>query len=88
VKQNTFDKPKRGRPVGTVAPASDAVKQTRLALGWNQQEMAAALGCALSSVARMEQLSKLPSKGAMLNNFHKLARRAGVSVDSGATANA
>lgn len=71
---------KRGRPTGTGAVSSDAVKQTRLALGLNQQEMATELGCALSSVARMEQLGKLPSKGAVFNNFEKLAKRAGVTL--------
>ena len=79
--ENTTLKSKRGRPAGTGAISSDAVKQTRLELGLNQQEMAAELGCALSSVARMEQLGKLPSKGAVFNNFEKLAKKAGVVVD-------
>lgn len=79
--ENTTLKNKRGRPAGTGAVTSDAVRQTRLALGLNQQEMAAEIGCALSSIARMEQLRKLPSKGAVFNNFEKLAKKAGIQLE-------
>lgn len=71
-----------GRPHGTEAKDSDAVKRARQALGISQQEMAVQMGCSVSAVQRMERLEKLPQSGAMLDSFKRLARRAGVNIEA------
>ncbi len=78
----TETKPLRGgRPVGTVAVKSDAVKQTRLALKFSQQFMATQIGCSVSAVQRMERMGTLPQNTALLESFKRLAKRAGVSIE-------
>jgi ribosome-binding protein aMBF1 (putative translation factor) len=79
----TETKPSRGgRPVGTVAAKSDAVKQTRQALNLSQQFMATHIGCSVSAVQRMERLGTLPQNTALLESFKRLAKRAGVSLET------
>lgn len=76
------DSPSRGgRPVGTVAAKSEAVKQTRQALGYSQQEMAVQIGCSVSAVQRMERLGTLPQNTALLESLKRIAKRAGVSIE-------
>jgi ribosome-binding protein aMBF1 (putative translation factor) len=72
---------RRGRPFGTGAVKSDAVKRTRTALGLTQTAMADELHCSPSAVQRMERLSLLPGQGTLLEAFKRMARRAGVSIE-------
>jgi transcriptional regulator with XRE-family HTH domain len=81
------DSPSRGgRPIGTVAAKSEAVKKTRQALGVSQQEMATQIGCSVSAVQRMERLGTLPQNTALLESLKRLAKRAGVSIEKEVTA--
>lgn len=76
-------KPSRGgRPLGTVAVKSDAVKQTRLKLGFSQQSMAVRIGCSVSAVQRMERLGTLPQNTALLESFAEVANWVGVSIEA------
>lgn len=70
-----------GRPVGTGAAKSGAVKLTRQSLGVSQQEMAAQIGCSVSAVQRMERLGTLPQNTALLESLKRLAKRANVSIE-------
>ena len=72
----------RGRPVGTTAQKSDAVKRVRELLGLTQMEMAVEMRCSVSAIQRMERLNVLPGKGALMDAFERLAKRAGVAVES------
>lgn len=72
---------RRGRPVGTLAPKSGAVRRVRDALGLTQQQLAGELGCSVSAVQKMEQQSHLPSHGTLLVAFERLAKRADVAID-------
>jgi len=58
------------------------VKEVRTALNLTQEEMARRLGCSYATQRRLEYSGKLPRVQAILNNFQKLAKHAGVKVDS------
>lgn len=78
--------PRGGRPIGSGASKSDAVKLTRQKLGVSQQEMAAQIGCSVSAVQRMERLGTLPQNTALLESLKRIAKRAGVSIEKGIAA--
>jgi ribosome-binding protein aMBF1 (putative translation factor) len=69
-----------GRPVGTKAVESDAVKQIRLKRKWTQRDMALALDCSVSAVQRMERLGVLPQHETILGALRKLADESGVGL--------
>lgn len=71
----------RGRPVGTRARESDAVRQVRQSLGWTQEQLARDLNCSLSAVRTMEREGRLPGQGTLLDAFKRLAERARVSLE-------
>lgn len=70
----------RGRPEGTGAATSDAVRLTREALDWTQQQIAGELSCSLSAISKMEQERRLPGQKKLLDRFTALAARAGVDL--------
>jgi DNA-binding XRE family transcriptional regulator len=75
--QNTQDAAKR--KAEDQAP-TQAMNEVRLLLGLTMEAMAEELGCTLKTVWRCEAESRLPKSKAVLKNFHKLAKKAGVSV--------
>lgn len=70
-----------GRPIGTVATSSDAVKTIRLKRKWTQRDMALALDCSVSAVQRMERMQVLPSHQVILEALRKLAAESGVEIE-------
>ena len=72
----------RGRPLGTCAQKSDAVKRVRSALGLTQMELAIQIGCSLSAVQRMERNETLPAQNALKESLSRAAKRAGVPLES------
>lgn len=70
----------RGRPEGSGAATSDAVRLTREALEWTQQKMAGELECSLSAISKMEQEHRLPGQKKLLERFSILAKRADVEL--------
>ena len=76
---STVYKP-RGRPYGSGAATSDAVRLTREALSWTQQKMAGELECSLSAISKMEQEHRLPGQKKLFDRFSVLAKRAGVEL--------
>jgi len=81
---STLSQPKTsagGRPRGTTAPQSDAVKRVREKMGISQEQLSRELGCSTSSIAKMEQQGRLPGSGALRTAFEKLAKRTGVSLE-------
>jgi ribosome-binding protein aMBF1 (putative translation factor) len=75
-----------GRPSGTGAPQSDAVRRVRTALELTQEELAAELKCSVWTVVKMENLKRLPGKKDILTRLETLAEKAGVDLKSGVTA--
>ena len=71
----------RGRPAKEDVPLTTVVFDVRSALGWTQEEMAQQLKCSLSAVRAMEREKRLPGRGALLENFLRLAREAKVKID-------
>lgn len=61
---------------------SNPVKSVRAALGLTQEDMAAKMGCSITSQRRFEYDGTLPKVKAMLGNFRKLAKQAGVEIDT------
>jgi transcriptional regulator with XRE-family HTH domain len=59
------------------------VKEIRKALGLTQEEMAAKLECSYASARRFEYEGTLPRQRAVMNNLRKLAKQAGVQLESG-----
>ncbi len=80
--ENTTVEVPRGRPVGTGAPTSGAVREVRQALGLTQEKLARELNCTLGAVRTMERNNRLPGGGAILDAFKRLAKRTGVSLDT------
>lgn len=70
----------RGRPKGSGAAPSDAVRAVRKKLG-SQQKLAEELRCSLSAVRAMEREHRLPGSGALLEKFTEIAGRVGVPLD-------
>ncbi len=62
----------------TTAP--NPVKETRLALGLTQEQMAEKLGVSLTSARRFEYERTTPTVAAVLKNFKRLAKQAGVEL--------
>jgi transcriptional regulator with XRE-family HTH domain len=56
------------------------VKAVRLALNMTQEEMALQMGCSINTQRRCEYDGRLPSTRAVLDNFRKLAKKAGIKV--------
>ena len=56
------------------------VKEVRQALGLNQAQMGAKLGCSSSPISHWEKTGTLPSKPAILDEFRKLAKQAGIEI--------
>ena len=75
-----------GRPFGSGAATSDAVRLTREALAWTQQKMAGELECSLSAISKMEQEHRLPGQKKLFDRFSVLAERAGVELPASNTA--
>lgn len=77
-----IDTPKRGRgrPTGTGARESDAVKRVRLAHGKTQMEWAIYLGIAESTEQRMEKLNRLPQSKPVMQRLEKAAKEVGESI--------
>jgi DNA-binding transcriptional regulator YiaG len=80
--QNTTIQVPRGRPVGTGAASSGAVREVRRALGWTQEKLARELNCTLGAVRAMERGNRLPGSGAIMEGFNRLAKRANVSLEA------
>lgn len=57
------------------------VKEIREKLGLRQVDMAERLGCSLSSERRFEYDGSIPTVAAVLKNFQKLAKQAGVTIE-------
>jgi transcriptional regulator with XRE-family HTH domain len=57
------------------------IKTVRLALNLTQEEMAAKLGCSITSERRFEYDGTLPKVKAVLGNFKKLAKQAGIEIE-------
>jgi len=64
---------------------SNPVKDVRTALGLSQTVMARELGCGHTTLRRCEYERRLPENRAVLNNLHRLAKKAGVKIDEAAT---
>lgn len=62
------------------------VKTIRLALNLTQEEMAAKMGCSITSARRFEYDGTMPKVKAVLGNLRKLAKQAGIDIESEATA--
>ena len=60
----------------------DEVRSLRGRRGWTQQELATAVGVALSSVARWESAAGRPPKGASLRALRQLAGEPGGGADA------
>lgn len=58
-----------------------AVKETRLALGFTQEQMAREMGCSYASARRFEYTGAVPRVEAVRERFYKLAKKAGVSIE-------
>ncbi|HEX9996692.1 MAG TPA: helix-turn-helix transcriptional regulator [Abditibacterium sp.] len=69
-----------GRPRGTGAPESDAIKRVRLELGLTQMDMAIRLGIAESTLQRLEKLARLPQSRGVRQTLDELAKTAGVEI--------
>jgi len=80
--ENTTGEVPRGRPVGTGAPTSGAVREVRRSLGLTQEKLARELNCTLGAVRTMERNNRLPGSEAILESFKRLAKRAGVSLEA------
>ncbi len=64
------------------------MREVREKLNLTQEEMGKKIGCSTMTVRRSEYQARLPQTGAVLVNFRKLAKQAGVEIDSGAAASA
>jgi len=71
----------RGRPIGTGAKQSDAVRRVREVLGLTQEQLARELNCSLSAVRTMERNNRLPGYGKLLNAFKRVAERAQINIE-------
>ncbi len=58
------------------------VREVRLALGLTQEQLAKKMGCSLSSERRFEYDGTMPTVGAVLANFKRLAKQAGVVIEA------
>ncbi len=70
-----------GRPVGTAAPRSDAVKRVREALGMTQEMFSREIGLSMGTVQKLEQQNREPGTQAGKSALIRLARKAGVSIE-------
>jgi len=57
------------------------VREVRHALDMSLEKMADEMGCTLKTVWRCEDEKRLPKNKAVLKNFQKLAKKAGVSLE-------
>jgi transcriptional regulator with XRE-family HTH domain len=57
------------------------VKAVRLLLNLTQEEMAAKLGCSITSERRFEYEATLPKVKAVRERFEKMAKKAGVEIE-------
>lgn len=57
------------------------VRDVRLALGLTQEKFSKKLGCSLSSERRFEYDGTVPTVGAVLTNFKRLAKQVGVTLE-------
>ena len=80
VKENFPEKRRRGRPEGTTAPRSDAVRLVREFLGWSQDRLARELEISNSAVRLAEREGRLFQKREVMEKFAKLAKEAGVAL--------
>jgi transcriptional regulator with XRE-family HTH domain len=58
------------------------VKEIRVALKLTQYEMAKRMGCSITSERRFEYQRTLPTVVAVKANLRKLAKQAGVEIDT------
>jgi len=70
-----------GRPSGTGAPESDAVRRVRAALDMSQEQLAREMNCSMSAIRTMERENRLPGQAALLAAFKRLAKRANVDLE-------
>ncbi len=57
------------------------VKAVRLSLNLTQEEMAAKLGCSITSERRFEYEATLPKVKAVRERFEKMAKKAGIQIE-------
>jgi DNA-binding transcriptional regulator YiaG len=64
---------------------NNPVKDVRKALDLTQREMADKLQCSFTTARRCEYEARLPQTAAVVSNLKKLAKQAGVSIESEVT---
>lgn len=74
------EKSRGGRPVGSGAPKTNAVKEVRKSLKITQEALAREIGCTLGAVRTAEREGRLFQKSEVMTKFEKLAIQARVSL--------